>query len=139
MADDEVEHRLQILPGAVDLEIRPALAAGGEESREVELLLIRIEGGEEVEDLVMDLVRPGIAAVDLVDHHDGADTARQRLAEHELGLRQHALGGIDQQDRAVHHAENTLHLAAEIGVAGGIDDVEAHALPDRRWCIWRGW
>ena len=48
-------------------------------------------------------------------------------------------GGIDQQHHAVDHGEDALHLAAEIGVAGRIDDVDAHAASNRRWCIWRGW
>ena len=69
-------------------------------------------------------------AVDLVDHHDRVDAAGQRLADHELGLRQHALGGVHQHDGAVHHVQDALHLAAEIGVAGRVDDVDAHVLPD---------
>ena len=37
------------------------------------------EHGEQVEDLVMHLVRPGVAAVDLVDHHDGPQTQASAL------------------------------------------------------------
>ena len=35
---------------------------------------------------------------------------------------------IDQNDRAVGHADDTFDLAAEIGVARGVDDVDFHAL-----------
>ena len=57
----------------------------------------------------------------------------ERLGDHELGLRQRALGGIHQHQRAVHHVEDALDLAAEIGVAGRVDDVDARVLPqDRR-------
>ena len=41
-------------------------------------------------------------------------------------------GGVDEHDRAVHHRQNALDLAAEIGVAGGVDDVDAHVVPDDR-------
>ena len=49
---------------------------------------------------------------------------RQRLGEHEAGLGQRPLGGVDQQEHAVHQAETALHLAAEVGVARGVDDVD---------------
>jgi hypothetical protein len=62
----------------------------------------------------------------------GFEALRQRLAEHELGLRHRAFGGIDEDHHAVHHREDALHLAAEIGVAGGVDDVDAGVLPDQR-------
>ena len=74
----------------------------------------------------MALVRP----VDLVDDDDRLQADLQRLAEHELGLRHRAFGGIDQHDGAVHHVEDALDLAAEIGVAGRVDDVDAGVLPD---------
>ena len=54
------------------------------------------------------------------------------LRDHELGLRHRPFGRVHEHDRAVHHAEDALHLAAEIGVAGGIDDVDAGVLPDDR-------
>ncbi len=54
------------------------------------------------------------------------------LADHELGLGHRAFGGVDEDDRAVHHVQDALDLAAEIGVAGGIDDVDAGVLPDDR-------
>ena len=41
-------------------------------------------------------------------------------------------GGVDQHQRAVHHVEDALDLAAEIGVAGRIDDIDAGVLPDDR-------
>ena len=56
----------------------------------------------------------------------------QRLGDHELGLRQRAFGGVDQHDRAVDHVEDALDLAAEIGVARRVDDVDAGVLPDDR-------
>ena len=52
--------------------------------------------------------------------------------DHEFGLRQRAFGGVDQHQRAVDHVEDALDLAAEIGVAGGVDDVDAGVLPLHR-------
>ena len=48
----------------------------------------------------------------------------QRLAQHEAGLRQRSLGGVDQQQHAVDHRQAALDLAAEVGVAWSVDDVD---------------
>ncbi len=78
-------------------------------------------------------VRPRVRAVDLVDGDDRLEADLQRLGDHELGLRQRTLGGIDQHDRAVHHVEDALDLAAEVGMARRVDDVDAGCAPqDRR-------
>ena len=54
------------------------------------------------------------------------------LDTHELGLRQRTFGGVDQHQRAIDHVEDALDLAAEIGVARRVDDVDAGALPEDR-------
>ena len=97
------------------------------EHREIQLLLGRVEVDEQVVDLVQDLVDAPVRAVDLVDHHDGRQPELERLAEHEPGLRQRALRGVDQEQDPVHHVERALHFAAEIRVAGGVDDVDLGA------------
>ena len=51
-------------------------------------------------------------------------TQLQRAGEDEARLRHGALSGIDEQDNAVDHLEDTLDLSAEVGVARGIDNVD---------------
>ena len=41
-----------------------------------------------------------------------------------LGLRHHAFGGVDKDNAAIDHAEDAFDFAAEIGVAGSVDDVD---------------
>ena len=48
--------------------------------------------------------------------------------EHEPRLRHRALGRVDQHQGPVGHPQHAFHLAAEIGVAGRVDDVDLHAL-----------
>ncbi len=80
----------------------------------------------------------GVGTVDLVDHQDHREVASERLAQHETGLRQRPLGGVDQQHDAIDHREGTLDLAPEVGVAGCVDDVQrgvgasARIVPDER-------
>ena len=136
MVDDQVEQRGQVVVGLVQVQRRPAVAARGVDVREVQLLVRRADGGEQVEGLVVDAVGIGVGAVDLVDAQDGAQAHLQRLGQHELGLGHDALFGIDQDDAAVHHAQDALDLAAEVGVTGGVDDVDAGfaglAVPEHR-------
>ncbi len=55
------------------------------------------------------------------------------LGEDIPGLGHRALGGVDEEQHAVHERQRPLHLAAEVGMAGCIDQVDPHALPlDRR-------
>ena len=135
VAHHQIEQGGQVLAGAVQRGVRPALAAGGIQHGEVELGVVGAQGGEQVEYLGMDLVRAGVGAVHLVDHDDGVQATGQRLADDEFGLREDALGGVHQDDGAVHHVQDALHLAAEISVAGGVDDVDAGVAPDHRGAL----
>ncbi len=67
--------------------------------------------------------------VDLVDDDDRLQADLERLADDELGLRHRPFGGVDQHDAPIHHRQDALDLAAEIGVAGRVDDVDAGVLP----------
>ena len=129
MRDDQLEQRRQIAARLREVRHGPAVAPGGEQGREIELLLAGIEQGEQVENLVVHLGGARVGAIDLVDDDDRLQPARQRLADDELGLRHRPLGGIDQHEDAVHHAEDALDLAAEIGVARRVDNVDAHVPP----------
>ena len=73
-----------------------------------------------------------VGLVDLVDADDRLQADLERLADDEFRLRHRAFGGVDEHDGAVDHRQDALHLAAEIGVAGRVDDVDAHVLPGDR-------
>ncbi len=94
------------------------------DDRELDLRLGRVEVEEQVVDLVHDLLDPGVGPVDLVhDEHD-RQTEVERLAQHEPRLRQRPFARVDEQQDAVDHRQPALDLAAEVGVAGGVDDVD---------------
>ena len=54
----------------------------------------------------------------------------QRALQNEASLGHRALGRVDQKQYAVDHLQNTLDLAAEVRVSGGIDDVDLDVLVD---------
>ncbi len=97
------------------------------EHGKIKLRLFRIEIDEEIVDLVQHFLRTRVGAVNLVDHHDGRQLGLERLGQHVARLRQRAFGRIHQQHHAVDHLERALHLAAKVGVAGRIDDVDLAA------------
>src|SRR6478752_8698985 len=98
------------------------------DDREVDLLLGGVEVHEELVRLVDDLGDARVGAVDLVDAEDDRHLRGERLAQHEAGLGQRALGRVDEQDDAVDHRQAALDLATEVGVARGVDDVDGDAV-----------
>ena len=67
-------------------------------------------------------------AVDFVDHQNRRQLGFERLHQHVAGLRQRAFARVHQQHHAVHHLQRALHFAAEIAVAGRVDDVDLDAV-----------
>ena len=108
------------------------------DDRELDLLLVGVEVEEQLEHLVDDLADARVGPVDLVHDQDHGQARLERLAQDEARLRQRALAGVDQQQHAVDHRQPALDLAAEVGVAGRVDDVDLHAAGGGRRCSWRG-
>ena len=111
----------------------PACARRGVDGRKVQLRVGRPQGIEQVEDRFVHGLGPGVRAIHLADRDDRPQADPERLVHDELGLRHGTLCRIHQDEHAVDHSEHPFHLAAEIRVAGGVNDVDAHAAPvDRR-------
>jgi len=89
--------------------------------------IVSNSGSSEVVDLVEHLGGARVAPVDLVDDHDRRQARLERLLEDEARLRQRPLGGVDQEQDAVDERQGALDLRAEIGVAGGVHDVDVDA------------
>ena len=131
--DEQVEERPQVRARAGRIARRRARLGVGVDDRELDLVLVGAEVHEQLVDVVEDLGRPGVAAVDLVEGDDDRQMPRHRLLEHVAGLGQRALGRVDEEEDRVDHQQAPLDLAAEVGVARGVDDVEADAgVVDRR-------
>ena len=115
--------RAEILGELVGREAGAPGARVGVDDRELDLRLVGVEVEEELVDLVHDRLGARVGPVDLVhDEHD-RKARLERLAQDEPRLRQRALGGVDQEEDAVDHRQAALDLAAEVGVAGRVDDV----------------
>ena len=101
-----------------------AVACGGIDDGEIKLFFVGSQLDEQIEHLVHDLLGSGSRTVDLVEDDQRLFAECQRLFEHKARLRHAALKRIDQQHDAVNKLQNTLHLAAEVGVSGRVYDVD---------------
>jgi predicted DNA-binding ribbon-helix-helix protein len=98
MVHQQLEQRRHVRVLGLQRGRGPALAGRGEERREVELFVARIERDEQVEDLVMHLVgahRRSILLIITIGFMPSASALR----EHEFGLRQRAFGGVASRIR----------------------------------------
>src|ERR671915_763502 len=128
----EVEQRPQVLSLDTLLSGRPARLGVRVDDGELDLRLVGVQVEEQLVDLVDHVADPCVRPVDLVHHEHHRQPRLERLPEHEASLRQRPLGGVDEQHHAVDHRQPALDLAAEVGVAGRVDQVELHvAVPHR--------
>jgi len=132
MLGDQFEQRGQRFPRRFEILRRPALFRGGVERREIELLVGCAKRREKIEHLFLNFVGTLIGTIRLVDDDDRFQPERQRLHGDELGLRHRTLGRVHQHQRAIDHRQDTFDFAAEIGMAGGIYDIDANAVPFNR-------
>ena len=112
---------LALLVGAVG---GGALPSGAEHGGGVELLVGGVQVQQQLQHLVHHLVNPGVGLVNLVDGHNYLVTQLQGLLQHKTGLGHGAFGGVHQQNNAVDHLQDPLHLAAKVSVARSVHDVD---------------
>ena len=91
--------------------------------------IVRFQLDEEIENHVEHLVRTRVFAIDFVDDDDRLDLVLERLSQNETRLRLRSIVRIDDEQDAIDHFHDAFDFAAEIGVAGSVDDVDAIAVP----------
>ena len=127
-AQQGVEQGDQVGAGYIGVKACSAVTAAAEQHGAVQLLVGSAQVHQQVEDLVDDFLDAGVGTVDLVDGDHKAQILLQSLLQHETGLGHAALSSVHQQQNAVDHLQHALDLAAEVGVARGIDDIDLDAL-----------
>ena len=116
------------LDSSSGVELRDAGFGVGVDHREIELVFGGVQIDEQIVDFVQHFLDARIRPVDLVDHQNGWELGFERLHQNVASLRQRAFARVHQQHHAVHDHERALHFAAEIAVAGRVDDVDLHAV-----------
>ena len=101
-----------------------ALPRGTEQHGGIQLFLRGVQIQQQLQHLVHHLMDALVGPIDLVHHHDDPVPHLQSTTQHKAGLWHRALGGVHQQNHAVDHLQNTLHLAAEVSVARGVHNID---------------
>ena len=135
---NDVEQRREILSGRnlFFAQGGDALAADGIEHREFQLFA-GAKVNEEIVDFVEHFPGAGVLAVNFIDDHNKGKFGVQGFTQDKTGLRERPFSGINQENGPIHHAERPFHFAAEIGVAGSIDDVDLDVIPSNS-AVFRG-
>ncbi len=105
------------------------LAPDGVQDREIDLFFRGVQVEKKAINFVKHFLRPGIFAINLVDHHDDLQPGFQSFLEDKSRLGQGPFRGIHQEEDAVHHHQGPLHFPSEVCVPGGVQDVDLDILP----------
>ena len=124
--EDQLAQRLEVAAFDIGVERRPAGTRVRVDDRELDLVLVGTEVDEQLVHLVDHLRDARVGTVDLVHDENHREVRLERLAQDEAGLRERAFARVDEEEHSVDHGERTLDLAAEVGVTGGVDDVQRH-------------
>ncbi len=89
-------------------------------------------GAEAAGDRGQDGVHVGAGAIDLVDEQEGRDAEPLQRAHQDAGLRLHSLDRREHEHRSVEDGQGALDLGDEVGVAGGVDDVDGEVAERER-------
>ncbi len=108
-----------------------AFAAAGVDIREVEGQFVGPQLDKQVEHFGKNFSGPGVRTVHLVDYNDRLQADLERLFDDVPGLRTRSLEGVDENQGPVGHRQHALDLAAKVGVARRVDDVDFDALVDQ--------
>ena len=79
---------------------------------------------EQIENFINDVIRPGIGTVSLVNDDDRFEFMFQCLGQNKAGLGHRAFEGVNDEQDAVGHLQDAFDFAAEVSVAGGVNDID---------------
>ena len=113
-----------VLGGSTPVLAHPVVLGRTIDHREIQLLLGGVEVAHQVEDHLIHLLGTAIGLVHLIDNNKWFQTYLQSLLQHKSCLRHRTLKSIHQKDTSVCHIEHTLHLATEVGVTRGVNDID---------------
>ena len=124
---DRIEERLHVVALGFHVWLGVAAHATAKQVREIALVVVGTQLKEQVENLVDSYLGVNASPVNLVYENDRAQPFFECFFKHKSGLGHGPLVGINNQQAAINHAENPLHLTAEISVARGVNNVDTNS------------
>ena len=127
-----VEQRGAVFVWVVEVVYKVAVFRRAENNGGVELFGRCAELYEKLQNFVERGFGVAVGAVNFVDYDDWFQPLLKSLAQNESSLRLRAVEGVDHKQNAVNHFHYAFNLSAEVGVPGGIDNVDCVAAPVNR-------
>ncbi len=124
VVDNRIENRTHRLAGNIQIGRGPTLTGGSVNDGKIQRLIIGVKLHQQIEYFINHIMRPGIGTIHLIDHHHRTQFILQSLIQHKPRLRHRPIERIHQQQHPIGHFQYPLHLAAKIGVAGRVNDVD---------------
>ena len=131
VVDDHVEQRVHVHVAVLRVMTGKAVDAAGVDNvlhGKLELVVGSAQVCHKVEAVVVGLLGVSARTIDLVDDDHDLKAGVDSVTQHEAGLGHGTLKSVDQQQGAVGHTQHALDLAAKVGVARGVDDVDLNVL-----------
>ena len=129
VVENRLKERAHVLLLVTKVQHHITVAARTVDDRGIELFFGSIELHQQLEDFVVHLGWLSVFAVNFIDDEHDFEAVGESFAEHEAGLGLGTVIGVDQEEYAIDHAEGAFDFAAEVSVAGGVDDVDGLILP----------
>ena len=123
MLENCIKERSHITLTNVGVERRIAVLGRSVNNRELNLILVCAKLDKEVEYLVDNLGRSCTGAVDFIDNNKNLFLEIKSFFKNKSCLRHAALEGVNKEQNSVNHGEDSLNLAAEIGMTRGVDNI----------------
>ena len=124
IVNDRLEQGLHAGADTAQIQCRDAGLGRREHEGALDLFITGAQIHQQLQDLVDDFHRTRAGTVDLVDTDNDRQVQGHGLAQDEPGLGHGTFKSVNDQDNAVDHLQHTFDFAAEVRVAGGIDNVD---------------
>src|SRR5882757_4379808 len=122
--DDRLEERQEIFGIVADVAMGHTVAGVGVNDRKIELVFGSVQVDEEIVDFVENFLGASVGAIDFIEHDDRRELSGKSFLQDVASLRQRTFAGVNQDNDAIDHAQRTLDFAAEIAVAGRVNDID---------------
>ena len=123
--ENGVKNRLHVVFQLIRFIARLTVARRCVNDREVQLLVGCTELDEEFQRFIDYFVGACFRTIYFVDDHDAFFVQLQCFTQNKTRLRHAAFKSIHQQQNTIHHLQNALHLASEIGMTRCVNNIDA--------------
>ncbi len=121
---NRLKKRGHVLFRIIDILFGKSGSCGCVNERALQLFIRCIQIHKQFQNLIHHIIRSGFRAVYFIDADYNRKIQIQCLSQNKFRLRHRALICVHNKDNAVNHLKNPLNLAAEIGMARRINDVD---------------